>query len=126
MSAVQPHRAFLRSLVAGAALAALGMSSAAFAAQGLVLGSPSAFSFDALVNEAQQLSRKPYQPAPGPDRALVDQIDWAAHGQIHFKADEALFADGPGAYPIAFFPPGRFFPTAVRMYRLEESAGHTA
>ncbi len=120
------RRTFLLSMAAGAALVALGTPPAAMAAQGLVLGPPSAFSFDGLVNEAQQLSRKPYQPAPGPDRLLVDQIDWAAHGQIHFKAEEALFAEGPGAYPIAFFPPGRFFPTAVRMYRLEELAGHTA
>ncbi len=120
------RRTFLMTALASATMATFGQSPEAVAEQGLVLGPPNAFSFEGLVAKAQQLSRKPYQPAPGPDRALVDQIDWAAHGQIHFKTEEALFAEGPGAYPIAFFPPGRFFPTAVRMYRLEGPAGQMA
>jgi len=118
------RRTFLISVTASAVLASLCQSPEAVAAQGLVLGAPSAFSFEGLVAQARGLSQKSYQPAPGPDRALVEQIDWAAHGQIHFNAEEALFAEGPGAYPIAFFPPGKFFPTAVRMYRLEGSAEH--
>jgi len=118
------RRTFLVSVAASAVLSSLGQLPEAVASQGLVLGAPSAFSFEGLVAQARGLSQKPYQPAPGPDRALVEQIDWAAHGQIHFNAEEALFAEGPGAYPIAFFPPGKFFPTAVRMYRLEGSAEH--
>ena len=124
-ASITGRRAFLLALAASAAWASLGLSPEAAAAEGLVLGPPSAFSFETLVAEARRLSRAPYRPAPGPDRALVEQIDWAAHGQIHFRAEEALFAEGPGQYPIAFFPPGRFFPTAVRMYRLEGPAAHT-
>ncbi len=77
------------------------------------------FSFDGLIAAAQDLARHDFVPDLQPDQAVLDRIDWNAHGQIHFKADTALFADGPGQYPVEFFHPGRFFRNRVRMYRLD-------
>ncbi len=119
------RRAFLISLAASTALTTLGLSAEAIAAEGLALGPPIDFSFDDLIAEAQHLALRPYQPVPNPDHDLVEQIDWAAHGQIRFKPQDALFAEGPGNFPIAFFYPGRFFQTPVRMFVLDQNQHRT-
>lgn len=86
----------------------------------LPLGPTQDFSWTTLCAQARDLSHRPYQTPVSPEPAIIDRIDWEAHGQIHFNMDHALFADGPGAYPIAFFHPGKFFPFPVHMYRLEQ------
>ncbi len=68
------------------------------------------------------MAARPYQPATQPDASVLEQIDWEAHGKIRFKPQDALFAEGPGQYPIEFFHPGKFFQKPVKMYRLDPMA----
>ena len=49
----------------------------------------------------------------------MQQIDYDAHGKLHFRPEDALFRDGPGVYPVTFVFLGKFFPKSVRMYALE-------
>ncbi|MDE2422922.1 MAG: glucan biosynthesis protein D [Betaproteobacteria bacterium] len=77
------------------------------------------FSFEALIEHANALSRRAYVAPPRPDASVLDEIDWERHGQIQFDTDHALFANGPGSFPISFFHQGRFFRVPVRMFVLE-------
>lgn len=89
----------------------------------LKLGPPGAFSFEALKGSARTLAGRPYKAPPQvADPAILEAIDYAALGQIRFKPECALFADGPGAYPVTFFHLGRFFQKPVRMYAVERGA----
>lgn len=113
------RRQFLGLLASAAASAMLPWSEAISAEAGLTLGKASPFSWDGLIDQARLLSQQAYQPNQHPDHEVLEQIDWAAHGKIRFKPQDALFANGPGQYPIAFFHPGRFFQFPVQMYRLD-------
>ncbi len=115
------RRQFLGLLATAAASAAIPWSNALAADAGLALGAANIFSWDGLIDEARLLAQQAYQPARQPDADILEQIDWAAHGKIHFKSKDALFANGPGQYPLAFFHPGRFFQSPVLMYRLDHS-----
>ena len=88
--------------------------------QGLRFGDPEPFSFEGLIEQARQLAAKPYSPPPRPAPEVVQQIDYDAHGKLHFKPEDALFRDGPGVYPVTFVFLGNFFPKSVRMYALED------
>jgi Periplasmic glucans biosynthesis protein len=62
------------------------------------------------VQRARDAATKPYQAPYRPAPEIVEQIDYAQHGKIRFKADHALFGDNQGGYPVTFFPVGRYFP----------------
>jgi glucans biosynthesis protein len=119
MSSEFDRRKFLGLLATAAASAALPWSSVMAADSGMALGKAADFSWDGLIEEARHLSKQPFQPELQPDPDILEQIDWEAHGNIHFKPDDALFASGPGQYPVQFFHPGCFFQNSVRMYRLD-------
>lgn len=87
----------------------------------LPLGTSHDFSWAGLLEHARKTALQPYQAPISPEPGIIERIDWDAHGQIQFNMDHALFADGPGDYPIAFFHPGKFFPFPVHMYRLEQA-----
>jgi glucans biosynthesis protein len=89
----------------------------------LRLGPPEPFSPERLVARAQALSRQPHQPPARDHRALLDRIDYDAHGRIRFRPEAALFVDGPGTYPVTFFHLGRYFQAPVRMHALEAANG---
>lgn len=114
-----------RRLLGSAALAAMSLSLLSAtrkpfaAASGLRFGEAQGFAFEALIERARDLASRAYQPPYQPEPDIVRQIDYAQHGQIRFKPDDALFADGPGVYPVTFFHLGAFFPKAVRMHVLE-------
>ena len=74
---------------------------------------------------ARALAAQPAGASPSPalPAAVLERIDYDAHGRIRFRPDHALFRDGPGAYPVTFFHLGRFFPTPVRMHVLEGRPG---
>jgi len=110
------RRTFLASAAGTAALAAAGFSTEALAASALKLGQKESFSFDSLVGEAKALAAKDYVPPLRPPAAILDQLTYEEHGKIHFNTDYALFADGPGRYPVTFFHLGKFFQTPVRMH----------
>jgi glucans biosynthesis protein len=111
-------------LGAGASILAsgIGLRTSALAASGLKLGAPAPFSFEGLTREAEALAARAYLAATPLPQAVLDRIDYDAWGKIHYRADCALFRDGPGAYPVTFFHLGHFFQTPVRMYVLSASS----
>ncbi|MFJ3057329.1 glucan biosynthesis protein [Herbaspirillum sp. NPDC087042] len=113
------RRRFLTATGAGAALAALGLSPSALAAQGLKMGAAQRFSFEALMARAREMAKTPYQPPPAIPADILDQIDYEAHGKIRFRPEDAAFADGPGPFPLTFFHLGKYFRVPVRMFLLD-------
>ncbi len=116
------RRSFLAAGGAGMALAALGVLPAAWAARRIRFGDAQAFSHEALIQEARQLAAKPYSPPAPLPRELLDKIDYEAHGKIKFSTDSAVFAEGPGRYPVTFFSLGRYFQTPVHMHVVEQGS----
>lgn len=118
------RRRFLAGTAAGALTAAF--PAAVFAAspqaggEGLHLGPAQAVNLETLTARARDLAASPYTPPPRPMPEVTAAIDYATHGQIKYRPDLALYAegDGAGAYPATFFHLGQYFQTTVRMYRL--------
>lgn len=114
------RRALLSAALATAALSRTGFAPPALAQSGLRLGQPAAFSFDALIERARSLAAQSYAPPPAQDSAILDALDYAAHGQIRFNTDAALFADPDrfphSRFPITFFHLGTFFRLPVHMF----------
>ncbi len=113
------RRTFLSGALATGALAATGFSETALAQAGLRLGAPAPVSFDALRARARDLARAPYAAPPRPAPEVLQRIDYDAHGRIRFRPEAALWADGPGQFPVTFFHLGRYFQTPVRMHVVE-------
>src|SRR5450830_1814176 len=103
------RRTFLSTATASAALAALGIPVEALATNRIKLGNAAPFSFEALIAQVRVSAQSPYQPQNKPPAAILDKIDYEAHGKIKFNTDAALFANGPGKFPVTFFHLGRFF-----------------
>ncbi len=80
------------------------------------------FSFDALKALARERASQPYVAPPRPAPEIVSQIDYAVHGTLTYRPDRALFADGPGQFPVTFFHLGAFFPKSVQMHAASGSA----
>lgn len=95
---------------------------AAEAAARLNMGPPEPFSWSALIDEARSRAGRPYTPPYRPAPDVVYRIDYTEHGRIRFRPDDALFRDGPQAFPVAFFPLGRLFPKSVVMHVLSPDA----
>jgi len=90
------------------------------AADALHLGPARAFSHEALIERARLLAKALYSPAPRIMPDVVQQIDYEAWGQIKFKPERALFANGPALYPATFFHVGQFFQKSVKMHVVED------
>jgi glucans biosynthesis protein len=115
------RRTFLVSAGATAVLAGLGFRSSSFAASILKFQGGQSFSFDALIHRAQDMAHQDYVTPPAAPKEILDKIDYDARGRIRFDTDSALFANGPGVYPITFFPLGGLYPLPVRIFVVEES-----
>jgi len=119
------RRTFLVSVAATAVLTGLGSRSSGSA--GSTLKFHQSFSFDGLINRAQEMARQPYVVPVGPPNEILDEIDYDARARIRFDTDAALFANGPGPYPVTFFILGGLYRLPVRIYVVEESqTGPTA
>lgn len=106
--------------LSGGPLGGLTAAAARVAAEaGLDLGPAEPFSFEALIARARAMAAAAYAPPYRPAPEIVAQIDYEAHGKIRFRPDHALFADGPGRYPVTFFHLGMFFPAKVTMHVVE-------
>lgn len=106
-------------LVGGGSLAsALALAQVVHAegTKGLTLGTARPFSYDWLKERARALAKEPYVPPPKPNPEIVQKIDYEEHGRIRFKPEYALFADGPGQFPVTFFHLGKNFPKTVHMH----------
>jgi glucans biosynthesis protein len=112
-----------RSLVQGG-LGALTLAwahapAAAQSDSALRFGPPQSFTFELLKERARNLAAAPYVPPPMPEPAITSRIDYATHGQIKFNTGHALWAEGPGPYPVTFFHLGHFFPKTVKLHAVE-------
>ncbi|VWX62794.1 Glucans biosynthesis protein D 2 [Burkholderiales bacterium 8X] len=117
------RRSLLTAGGASMALAALGFPADALAAGGIKLSSPRPFSFDRLVGLAKSLSSRPFVADSSLPADVLQRIDYEEHGKIKYDPNDALFRDGPGAFPVTFFHLGRFFQTPVHMYVTESASG---
>ncbi len=115
-----------RTLLKAAAAAALGLTDAgrtrAEPIKGLKFGPPRPFSRDLLQQTARTMARQPYVGPARPSPEIVQKIDYEAWGKIKFDVDQALYAQGPGQFPVSFFHLGMFFQKAVTMNVVE--SGH--
>ncbi|MFO1068543.1 MAG: glucan biosynthesis protein D [Geminicoccaceae bacterium] len=115
-----------RQLTQVAAVAALATSplvratGAAAQEEGLRFGPAEPFSFDLLITRAKEMAAVPYVPPPRPDPAIVGKIDYDAYGKIGTKWEDALYAQGPGVFPIVLKHVGMFFPKTVRMHAVSD------
>jgi glucans biosynthesis protein len=87
---------------------------------GLRFGPAEPFSFDRLIAHAREMARSPYESPPRPNPTVVEQIDYDAYGKIDSKPENALYAHGPGVFPITLKHVGIFFPKSVRMHALSD------
>jgi periplasmic glucans biosynthesis protein len=129
-SLADARRVLTRRRVLMGAAAALAVSRlpgrAAFAGEAhTLLGPAREFSFDTLTLEAETAAAHAYAPPPALAADVLQRLDYEALGKIHFDPDCALFANGPGEYPVTFFHPGRLSPTVVRMFALADDATQT-
>jgi len=86
------------------------------AATAMTLGPPVPFSFDSLKDTARRMANGPYIGPRRPAPDIVAKINYETWGKIKFDMDRALFANGPGRFPVSFFHLGMFFPKAVEVH----------
>jgi glucans biosynthesis protein len=98
---------------------------------GLEFGPPAPFGFPDLIARARALAAQPYVPTPVPSPAILEQIDYDAHGKIKFRTENAPFsfdhrqgsdaalAMRKGRFPVTLFHLGRFFQKPQRIHVLE-------
>ena len=112
-----------RTLLKGAAASAAAMNplAEALAAQsdGLQFDPPVPFTYDLLKSQARERAHGPYVAPPRPAPDVLQKINYEEWGKIRYRDDFALFADGPGRFPVTFFHLGLFFQKAVRMHVVE-------
>ncbi|MCI0598659.1 MAG: glucan biosynthesis protein D [Beijerinckiaceae bacterium] len=89
------------------------------AASAMKLGPPAPFSFEGLKATARHMANGPYLGPARPSPDIVSKINYEAWGKIKFNMDRALFAGGPGKFPVSFFHLGLFFPKAVEMHVID-------
>jgi glucans biosynthesis protein len=116
------RRVFVSAAAIAALLARSPLRRVSAKEPGLRFGRAKPFSFDALVERARVSAGRPYQPPYRPAPALVSQIDYEAHGKLHYKTTHALDVDGPDRYPTTFFHLGQYFPKSVKMHDVQ--GGH--
>ena len=85
-------------------------------ARGLQYGTEAGFSFDGLIRRARDLAGKPYEAPTVLDESILHPINYDAWGAVRFNTDSALFAKGPGRFPVTFFPLGRYFREPTRLF----------
>jgi glucans biosynthesis protein len=80
-------------------------------------GDPTPFGYESLRARAKDMASKPYV-APTPASTTVQNVDFDAVQAIKFRADRALWSDGPGPCPVRLFHVDKFNPLGVRINEL--------
>jgi glucans biosynthesis protein len=120
MSDTVDRRSVLKGVAASAVtLGAMAEGHALAADDGLHYDEPVPFSWDLFKARARERAHGPYQPPARPAPEVVQKINYEEWGKIHFKIDDALFADGPGEFPFSFFHLGLFFQKAVDIHVID-------
>ena len=91
----------------------------------LAANEPQPFSYDALVERARSMANTAYQPPALPAPEVVQQIDYARHGELVFDTQRAPFSGQPDTeasegYPLVFFPLGKYAPKGVHMFMVDQ------
>ena len=113
------RRTFVQAAAAASALSLTGHVRMSYAATPLQFGPEQPFSFDRLKQRAQQLAQGAHVPPSRPAPDVTVKIDYATHGQIKFRTEAALLAEGPGNFPVTFFHLGQFFQKAVKIHVID-------
>ena len=112
-----------RTVLKGAAASAATMSavgeSLAAQADGLQFAAPVPFSFGSLKAMAWQRAKEPYQPPSQPAPDIVQKLNYDEWNKIKYRDDCALFADGPGKFPIEFHYLYKFAPKVIDVHVIE-------
>lgn len=111
-----PFRPTRRDCI-GLGLAALFAPAGPARAEGLKLGIPQAFSFEALIEQARAQAKQPFTAPPLKNAAILEKIDYDAFQDIQFRRDRTLW--NGKAYPVQLFHPGRYFKSPVRIHVIE-------
>ena len=82
---------------------ALGAQSA-----GLQFDPPVPFTYELFKAEARGRAHAPYVPRSRPAQEVLQKINYEEWGKIRYRDDYALFANGPGRFPVTFFHLGLF------------------
>jgi periplasmic glucans biosynthesis protein len=110
-------------LKAAGASAIVGLAAAggtgALAQEGLKFSPSAPFSFALFKQRSGEMARAAYVGPRLPSPDLLERINYEEWGKIRFRTDLALFADGPGKYPVTFFHLGKFFKRAVQIFVVE-------
>ena len=113
------RRTLLKGVAASAA--AIGPIAEALGAEpdGLQFEPPVPFSYELFKQQARERAHQPYEPPPRPDPEVLQRINYQEWGKIKYRDAFALFANGPGPFPVTFFHLGLFFEKAVGMHVIE-------
>jgi glucans biosynthesis protein len=89
--------------------------------EGIKFGPPRPFTFESLIARAKDLQNTPYKPqtVSGSNLEVLDALDYDALNEIIFKNKKAIFAQGPGLFPLTFFHMGRLFKTPMRIFIID-------
>ncbi|WP_339492064.1 glucan biosynthesis protein [Pseudomonas sp. EA_15y_Pfl2_R67] len=74
------------------------------------------FTYDTLVQMAEEKALKPYVRPHTAAEPYLSKIDYDDLNLIRFDTSRALFAKGPGKYPVALFHMGKFFRVPVKIH----------
>src|SRR5215468_1939133 len=97
-------RRTLLKAAAAASAAALNPLAEAWGAEvdGLQFDPPVPFSYELFKSQARDRAHAPYVPPPRPAQEVLQKINYEEWGKIHYRDDYALFANGPGRFPVTF------------------------
>ncbi|AZE93246.1 Glucans biosynthesis protein D precursor [Pseudomonas orientalis] len=114
------RRRFFTLTSMAAVWAALGMKNLAVAGERSTSDAQATFSFEGLIERAQASAFKPYVYPATTTAEVLSKLDYEALSAIKFVPEHALFAKGPGRYPVTFFHLGKFFRVPVKMHVVEK------
>jgi periplasmic glucans biosynthesis protein len=86
---------------------------------GLAFGPQQPFSHSWLKSHAQSLAGTTYVEPARPAHDVIQTIDFTISQKIKFKAENALWANGPGNYPVRFFHLNKYADVPVRIFAVD-------
>jgi glucans biosynthesis protein len=106
------------------ALAAIGITPEAFAAQKLKFAAAEPFTYEGLIQQAKILAQSAYAAPPVVDAKALANINYDVYRKIIYKPDYALFSRTPARYPVTFFSVSGLHNAPVKMSVVENKTAH--
>ncbi len=82
-----------------------------------------AFDFQDVVNQAQQLSQKPYA-APKKIPSFLQELSFDQYQSIRFKPENSLWRGGPSPFQVMLISPGLYYTHAVKINVVDAQGTH--